>query len=257
MNLTDDEILKFQKGAPVFLDDICAVYTATIGEIVELGYSKFQQYLGIITATKPEVKKNQDDELAAMLTKLSDFEYILMMVHLDKKSNELLKEAFRFFTHETVSFSLDPAQIVVGPIEEKHILTEDKFYDLQRIIRRAYFLQTDGDQIVINKDDPPGVRRLKEQMRRNREKVRKAKAQQANKEGTNLSFSDLLGSLTINHCNLNGVNVYDLSYYMFHDQLRRMGWRDEFDINHRAAMAGAKLKKDQLKHWMRSIGSEK
>ena len=58
MNLTDDEILKFQKGTPVFLDDICAVYSATIGEIVDLGYSKFQEYLSIITATKPNMKDN-------------------------------------------------------------------------------------------------------------------------------------------------------------------------------------------------------
>ena len=34
MNLTDDEILKFQKGTPVFLEDICAIYPATIGDIV-------------------------------------------------------------------------------------------------------------------------------------------------------------------------------------------------------------------------------
>jgi hypothetical protein len=41
MNLTDTEILKFQKGSPVFIDDICAVYPATLGQIVDLGYDKF------------------------------------------------------------------------------------------------------------------------------------------------------------------------------------------------------------------------
>ena len=45
--------------------------------------------------------------------------------------NATLKAAFRFFTHSEVVFSLDPAQIIIGPLEEKHILTEDKFYDLQ------------------------------------------------------------------------------------------------------------------------------
>ena len=42
MSLTDDDILKFQKGSPVLLDDICAVHSVTLGEIVDLGYSKFQ-----------------------------------------------------------------------------------------------------------------------------------------------------------------------------------------------------------------------
>ena len=253
MNLTDDEILKFQKGSPVFLDDICAVYSATIGEIVDLDYSKFQQYLSIITATKPNMKNN--NQLQQALNKLSDFEYILMMVHMDRKSNEMLKSAFQFFIHEPVSFSLDPAQIVVGPLEEKHILTEEKFYELQSLIRRAYFIQQEGEEIIINKKDSPSVKRLKMQMRENREKVRKAKAKAAAQKGSDLRFSDLIGSFTINHCNINAINVYDMTYYMFHDQLKRMGWRDEYDINSRAAMAGAKLNKSQLKYWMRSINN--
>jgi len=41
MNLTDNETLKFLRGSPVFLDDICAVYSPTLGEIVDLGYDKF------------------------------------------------------------------------------------------------------------------------------------------------------------------------------------------------------------------------
>ena len=53
MNLTDADTLKFLKGSPVFLDDICAVYSPTIGEIVEEGYDKFQEYISILTATKP------------------------------------------------------------------------------------------------------------------------------------------------------------------------------------------------------------
>jgi len=41
MNLTDNEVLKFLKGSPVFIEDICAVYPATLGEIVDIGYEKF------------------------------------------------------------------------------------------------------------------------------------------------------------------------------------------------------------------------
>ena len=44
LNLTDDEILKFQRGTPVYLDNICAIYPATLGEIVDEGYSNFERY---------------------------------------------------------------------------------------------------------------------------------------------------------------------------------------------------------------------
>ena len=256
MNLTDDYTLKFLRGSPVLLDDICAIYSATLGEIVDLGYSKFQLYLGTITATKPvSTGPREDKELVKLLDNLTDFQYILMLTAVDKNSNETLKEAFRFFTHENVSFSLEPAQIIIGPPEEKHILNEEKFYELRRIINRAYFLQLQGEQIIINNDDLPQVRRMKEKMRQNRQKVRRAKAKQAAKEKNDLKFSDLIASVTINNCGLNMENIWNITYYAFHDQLKRMGWRDQFDMNNRAALAGAKLKKNQLKHWMRSIAN--
>ena len=255
MNLTDDEILKFQKGSPIFLEDICAVFPATLGEIVDEGYSNFQKYLSVLTANKPTTKAN-DEELNNMLAELTDFQYILLMCSIDKDVQETMRSAFRFFMHEnTISFSLDPAQIVIGPIQEKHLLTEDKFYDLQRILRRLYFIELEGEEIIISQDDSPEVRELKEKMRRNREQLAKAKAKKAAREHSDLKLSDLIGSIAINHCNLSMENIWNITYYAFHDQLKRMGWRDQFNINNQAALAGAKLKKSQLKHWMRSIAS--
>lgn len=251
MNLTDDEILKFQKGSPVFIDDICAVYSPKMGDIIDIGYSKFQQYISVLTMTKPLEAK--DKELEKLLDKLTDFQYILLLASTDKEMNQMIRQAFLFFTHESVSFSLEPAQIVIGPLEEKHLLVEDKFYDFQKIIKHMCFLEQEGEEIIINPNDPPQTVKLKKQMLKNRERVRKAKAKKAAQEKTGLSFSDLIGSITLNHCNLSMENIWNITYYAFQDQLKRMGWRDQFDINNRAAMAGAKLKKNQLKHWMRSI----
>jgi len=118
-----------------------------------------------------------------------------------------------------------------------------------------YFIEVEGEEIIISANDSPAVRELKMKMRENRDRVRKAKAKQAAREKSDLKFSDLIGSMTINNCGLNMNNIWDITYYAFHDQLKRMGWRDQFNINNQAALAGAKLKKDQLKHWMRSIAS--
>lgn len=253
MNLTDNEILKFQRGTPILLDDICAIYSVTIGEIVDEGYDNFQQYLSILTMSKPPAHTTKDTEFKQLLEQLTDFQYLIMIASLDKEVHRILKDAFRFFTHEDITILLDEAQIVIGPLAEKHILTEEKFYELQRILKRMYFLEQEGEEIIIYDDDPPATKRLKMQMRENREKVRRAKAKKAAQEKSDLKFSDLIGSVTINECGLNMENIWRITYYAFHDQLRRMGWRDQFNINNRAALAGAKLQKSQLKHWMRSI----
>lgn len=255
MNLTDTETLKFLRGSPVFLDDICAVYPATLGQIIDLGYDKFQQYLSIITATKPvDIKK--DEELGKLLEQLTDFQFILFMTGVDPATNVLIKEAFRFFIHEEISISLDPPTILVGPKEERRLMNEKAFYDFQRLIKRMYFIEVEGEEIIIYEDDDPAIKRLKEQMRANREKVRRAKANKASQEkGSDMKFSDLIGSMTINDCGLNIHDIWDITYYAFHDQLKRMGWRDQFNINQKAALAGAKINKSQLKHWMRSIAN--
>ena len=66
MNLTDNETLKFLKGGPIFLDDICAVYEVTLSEIIDIGYSTFQQYLSVLTASKP-TKSKEDNEFNELL----------------------------------------------------------------------------------------------------------------------------------------------------------------------------------------------
>lgn len=254
MNLTDNETLKFLKGSPVFLEDVCAVYPATLGEIIDLGYDKFQQYLSIATTTKPtDVKK--DAELNELLTQLSDFQFILFMSSIDQSTNSLLKESIRFFTHEEASIVLEPPSIVIGPLVDKRIMDENIFYDFQRILRRMYFMEVEGEEIIIYPDDDPATKRLKMQMRANREKVRKAKAKKNQGKDSDMKLSDLIGSMTINDCGLNIHDIWDITYYAFHDQLKRMGWRDQFNINQKAALAGAKINKSQLKHWMRSIAN--
>ena len=255
MNLTDTEVLKFLKGSPVFIDDICAVYPATLGEIIDLGYDKFQQYLSVATSTKPIANKKQDKELADLISQLTDFQFILFMASIDPTMNSILKAAFRFFTHEEATIVLDPPSIFIGPLEDKRIMNEKQFYDFQQLLRRMYFLEVEGEEIIIYEDDDPATKRIKEIMRANREKVRRAKAKQNQGKDSDMKLSDLIGSITINDCGLNIANIWDITYYAFHDQLKRMGWRDQLNINQKAALAGAKLKKSQLKHWMRSIAS--
>jgi hypothetical protein len=80
-----------------------------------------------------------------------------------------------------------------------------------------YFVEVEGEEIIINEDDDPITRRLKEKMRANREKVRRAKAKQNQNNGTDMKLSDLIGSMTINDCGLNIHNIWDITYYAFHD----------------------------------------
>jgi hypothetical protein len=80
-----------------------------------------------------------------------------------------------------------------------------------------YFLEQEGEEIIIYDDDSPAIKKLKMQMRANREKVRRAKAAKAAREKNDMKLSDLIGSMTLNNCGLNIHNIWDITYYAFHD----------------------------------------
>jgi hypothetical protein len=254
MSSTDDITLKCMKGSPIFFKDVCAVFPPKMGEVVDIGYETFLQYLGILTSVKPNTDEKSD--FAEVTKTLTNFQYFLLIANLDAEVSLRAHEAFRFFTHEDAIFSLDPPQIVVGPVEEKHIINEDNYDGFQHLIRRVCFMGIDEKEIIIEDSDDERVKALKRQFLKNRERVAKAKKKASPGKESDLQFSDLVGSVCIGDCNLNMENIWNITYYAFQDQLRRMGWRDQFNINNRAAIAGAKLKKSQLKHWIRAISND-
>ena len=253
MTLTDDFTLKCMKGSPVFLDDICAIYPRKLGDIIDIGYSTFLKYINLFNMEKPSLQEVKDNELSALLNKLDDFQYFLFMVNIDSESNQLAKNAFHFFTHEQVIFSLEQEEIIIGPPQERHLMVAEDFYNFRKILRRMYFLDVSKDDIVIEEDDDPRVRAIKKKLLERKKKLKKAKTKD---NDSNVEFSDLIGSLTLNNCGLNMENIWNITYYAFHDQLKRMGWRDQFNINNQMALAGAKVDKEKMKHWIKSISSE-
>lgn len=254
MNSTEDIVLKSLFGSPVFIKDICAVYCLTLGEIVRYGHDNFLKALQAMLIEKPVEGPNK--EINDLLNRLTDFQFALFLVSTDKEFHDNLTKAFRLFTKEKVIFSLEEQEIIVGPPEEKHIIREADFAELQDTLRIMYFLEHDSDDIRIDENDDPRVKKLKEQFKQNRKKVAKAKVKKQDGEGTNLNFSDLIGSVAVGIEGMTISNIQDITYYAFHDQLKRMNWREQFDINHRAAMAGAKLKKEQLQHWIKAISAQ-
>lgn len=174
---------------------------------------------------------------------------------MDPEDNKLIKDALEFFTKEKVTFITNPPSIVFGSPVEKRIMKKDDFIAFQNEISLACAMKDPKEQDIEFLDsDTPKVRALKEQMLVGRRKREEAKRRQRKKDGEGeLELSDLIGSLTIADNSYNLLNVWDLSYYAFQDQFRRMGWREEFDINTRASLAGAKLDKNKLSHWIKTM----
>lgn len=252
MNSTDDKVLKFMCGLPVMYDDVCLVKSPFLKDIAAEGLSKFYQYLSFMTIKKPIM---ESEEIQKLLSPLSDFEYLVLLAQMEPENHKIISAAFQFFTDDKPIFLTQPTRIVLGDAAEKRVLTKDNFIGFSELVSLACAMRDPKEDIIEFLDsDTPRVRALKEKMlkgRRDREEAKKkAKSKTDEKE---LELSDLIASLTIGSNTYNMSNVWDLTYYAFQDQLKRMSWREEFDINTRASLAGAKLDKSKLSHWIKSM----
>lgn len=133
-------------------------------------------------------------------------------------------------------------------------MTEEDFNEMRQVILRACYIDTDLDDIVIRNSDSDRVKALKQKMLEGRKKVKQAKAKKQGEEDSDIDLSDLIASLAVG-LGLRVTDLQDMTYYAFHDQLKRMGWREQFDINIRSALAGAKKKGKDTKYWIRSCSS--
>ena len=252
MNSTDDKVLKFMCGLPVMYGDVCLVKSPFLKDIAAEGLSKFYQYLSFMTIKKPIM---ENEEIQKLLSPLSDFEYLVLLAQMEPENHKIISAAFQFFTDDKPIFLTQPTRIVLGDATEKRVLTKDNFMGFSELVSLACAMRDPKeDTIEFLDSDTPRVRALKEKMlkgRRDREEAKKkAKRQSGEKE---LELSDLVASLAIGSNTYNMSNVWDLTYYAFQDQLKRMSWREEFDINTRASLAGAKLDKNKLSHWIKSM----
>ena len=234
--------------------DICLIYSPLLKEIAAEGLDKFYTYISLLV--HPEKPKNLDDnpQLKALLSPLSDFEYLILSATMDKEVYKTISAAIRFFTKDKATFVTKPnPMIVLGDIKEKRYLTEETFMGFQdKVSLACALLDPHEDTIEFLDSDTPQVRALKEQLLKGRKDRAKAKKRNGNRDNK-LQLTDFIASVAIGTNSLNMLNIWDLTYYAFQDQLKRMSWYEEFDINMRASMAGAKMDKNKLSHWIKSM----
>lgn len=252
MSSTDDKVLKFLCGLPVMYEDICLVKSPFLKDIAAEGLSKFYQYASFMTIEKPSMGNS---ELQQLLSPLSNFEYLFLLAQMEPENHKVISAAFQFFTGDKPIFINEPVSIILGDPAEKRILNKDNFQGFQDLVSLACALKDPKeDTIEFLDSDTPQVRALKEKLLKGRKDRENAKRKERKKTGEKeLELSDLVASLAIGTNSYNVLNVWDLTYYAFQDQLKRMSWREEFDINTRASLAGAKLDKKKLSHWIKSM----
>lgn len=230
------------------VDKLCTIYSVTLRQIAEVGAKNFYSYLNIFTLNKEDVDEYfAQQEIEGEKPNLTPFQFLLVMTQVDPQYLKTVLEAFKLFLHEeTITFLRTNEAIVLGDIGEKRIIDNDKFEIIKQIIEQANTLDTQGaDARMDNPSDAKAAQIIK--------KLKEGRKMREKAKGSDLSFSDLVASLAAGANGLNILNVWDLPYYAFNDQFKRMQMKEEYENTYKSLLAGADPKKVKIRYWIDTI----
>lgn len=247
-NLINEE--QFYVGIPTQIDNICKVYPVTLREIAQIGVKNFYSYLNLFTLEKEDIDEFLRQQ--GIEEDITPFQFTLINASSDEQYLQNLQEAFKFFLHEDkITVLADNEAIVLGELTENRLLMEGNFNVICNVISKQNVTQRVSDEEKMNNPSDARAAQIIKKLKEGR-RIREKK-----NSNSNLSFVDLVASLAAKGNGLNALNVWDLTYYAFNDQFKRMQMIEEYESARQSILAGADPKKVKLEYWMRPIEKEK
>lgn len=228
---------KLLKGSGIEVDFL-KIYPLTIGEVTELGEEEYQRILGLFFIDIDELGLKKTPELA----ELSNFIIFSLILQQEPEIRDQIKLGLELFTKQEITF-----QNGVFYFNNEVPILEDSWDKIREIVA----LQNKIDFKKKEEYNPVGDK-AKAFMKKRQEvldKVKEIKSKKTDK----IDFVTLVSSLSAKHPSLNLLNVWDLTYYQFYDQLERLQLIQEYEISIQSLLAGADSKKVKLKHWITKI----
>lgn len=236
----EDIKLQAFAGEPSILNGVCEVYPLTMSEIIKKGFSKYSVYLGTLLLTPQEISKQLRDKIGDEVDNLGTIdvlEYLLLSANQNDMFFLELQRMFSTFIKEDIILLPKINSILIGPPEEKRLITSENFADFQNILRiqnRREFVTPPPE------NETPWERKRRE----NAEKVAAAKKRQAQKNGEEQSLEAMLEIASVY-----GIDYKNETLYAFYGLLPRYQAHEKWVNDLQMICAGADSKKMKTKYW--------
>lgn len=241
---------RFFLGLPKNFKHKCEVYPP-LGEDV-IGNENYPIYKKILTFSQEEIEdeftENKQDVSAAP----TPWEFLLSNAYNSKELENLTKQAFKFFTHQEITFFYEQKTILIGNLEQELsniknlndlvFLTEEDFFDFQNLIRESC-----GEKPIEapRQNEDPRIKRMKAKARY-RDKVKA-------KRGDGLSNTALLTAICCMGLGITPLNIGKVSYAALICILECFQGKEGYDMDIRCLLAGGDSKKIKPKYWIRNF----
>lgn len=233
-------------GIPSILNGVCLIKPFTIKEIMQMGLSKYNGYLGILLMTETEIQSGIKEKTGqeVPIEEIQPLKYLLQSAAHDDMFLLELQTIFSTFVQEEVLLLPKINSVLIGSPEDRRLITEKNFRDFQDILR----IQNRKDYVAAPpEDETPGERK----MRLLREKVAEVKKKQAQKNNDGQSLAEMLEI-----AGTYGIDTENTTLYAFYGLLRRHQLKEKWQQDIQMICAGADSKKIKTKYWGESLDDE-
>jgi hypothetical protein len=214
---------KFLLGKPIELDGIGKLHQLTLDEILDIGFPKYNSFLGVLCISKEEIL----EELKIEDQDFEPFDFIVANCIHSEEYKELVCKALSAFLKSDVTFNQE-GYFEIGELIDCRILHKQNF---------NFFIDIVKQQNCI-REKPKLPECKNEAQRQYYEKLKEVRAKKEQFENKN-SFYDIVSSLCSRHNSINVFNIGDFNIYQIIDQYKRLVMIDEYFISVDSRMHGA------------------
>jgi hypothetical protein len=207
--------LKLLANVPVNVEGIGFFQLPTIKDMIDMGESKYNQLLSMVTFSKEYLNANDLDGF-------SDLEVFATSIFYDQNFHELVNKSFKLFFNKEIQVKKlgDIPVLYFDELREDTVLTEEKWELTKKIAKIGNFIQEAKEEEYVAGNER--ARKFLEEQKKRKELLAKVKK---NKEQVNLH--SILSAVA---WRTTGVNeLLNLTIYQLYNGYFRLGLIDNYN----------------------------
>lgn len=241
--------LKLFGGESINADGYGLIKPLTVRQIVSHGYMEYMKSLNLICVDKRELLKGGGEISEDELSQISSLDLIVGFGGEELEA-EFEKAVSLFLGGEAIIDKEDLAVYIKLSESEVRKIDGQNFDNVVDILKWQNYINNFSEKKIEEAPMDERTRKFKERLKKlqkQRDEIKKKKGQDDSDESGDLDFYDIISSISSKSNSINELNVMDLTIYQVYSKFKRMEVIDQYDINIKSILAGAKDIK--LKHW--------
>ncbi len=226
-------------GAPSALKNVCLIKPLLLKEIVSMGTLLYNSRVELLLLNETSIAKiiKEKTKKEPKIEEIKPLSYLLQSAEKNNMFLLELQSAFSTFITEEVLLLPKINSVLVGPPDERRMITEENFSDFQSILRIQNCKK-------VKEPPPENESAIARKFRLKREARDAIKQKQQEKNGESLPLVDMLAIADVF-----GIHPSERTLYSFHSLIKMHQSREKWDQDIQMLCAGADAKKMKTKYW--------